>query len=148
MAKEETLYDLFTSTDKKIVKWMKKHGHNWLRWSIGIIFFWFGILKSLGLSPASELVASTVYWFEPSVLIPILGWWEVIIGLCLMYKPMLRIGLFLMALQMIGTFLPLILLPEIVYGNTIFELTLEGQYIIKNIVLITAGLVVGSHARD
>lgn len=148
MPKEDTLHDEFTRLDKKIVKWMRKNGHTWLRFSLGIIFFWFGILKPLGLSPASELVASTVYWFNPTFFVPILGWWEVIIGLCLMYKPLLRIGLFLMAVQMAGTFLPMILLPEVVYGNTIFELTLEGQYIVKNIVLITAGLVVGSHARD
>ena len=111
-------------------------------------FIWFGILKPLGLSPAADLVAKTVYWVSPTWFVPFLGWWEVIIGICLIYKPLLRLGLALMALQMAGTFLPLILLPEVVYGANYFALTLEGQYIIKNLVLIAAGLVVGAHARD
>ena len=55
-----------------------------------------------------------------------------------------RPGLFLLALQMPGTFLPLVLLPEICFVNFPFDLTLEGQYIVKNLVLIGAGLVVGS----
>ena len=53
-----------------------------------------------------------------------------------------------MALQMAGTFLPLILLPEVTFIKFPFVLTLEGQYIIKNIVIITAGIVIGSHVRD
>lgn len=146
--KEASLKRELNKIDRKIVKWMKEHGHRYLRYSLGIIFIWFGILKPLGLSPAADLVANTVYWFPPETFVPILGWWEVIIGLCLIYKPLLRIGIALMALQMAGTFLPLILLPEVVYNGSIFALTLEGQYIIKNIVLIAAGLVVGSHARD
>jgi len=77
-----------------------------------------------------------------------LGWWEVVIGLCLLYRPLIRIALFLMAVQMVGTFLPLILLTQITWGSMPFTLTLEGQYIIKNIVLIGAAMVIGSHVRD
>jgi uncharacterized membrane protein YkgB len=67
-----------------------------------------------------------------------------IIGICLLYTPLIRIGLFLLALQMPGTFLPLILRPEICFVSIPFNLTLEGQYIIKNLVLIGAAMVVGS----
>jgi uncharacterized membrane protein YkgB len=67
-----------------------------------------------------------------------------IIGICLLYTPLIRIGLFLLALQMPGTFLPLILRPEICFLDFPFNLTLEGQYIIKNLVLIGAAMVVGS----
>jgi len=115
-----------------------------LRFSLAIIFIWFGALKPFGQSPAVELVTKTVYWFDPQIFIPILGVWEIAIGVCLLFRPLLRVGLFLLAVQMPGTFLPLVLLPEICFTTFPFDLTLEGQYIVKNLVLIGAGLVVGS----
>ncbi len=135
--------------DKAITLWLKHHGVNYLRYSLALIFIWLGILKPLGLSPASELVAKTVYWFSPTWFVAFLGWWEVLIGVCFLFKPLLRFAIGLMALQMAGTFLPLILLPDIVYGPIpVLTLTLEGQYIIKNLVLIAAAMVVGSTVRD
>jgi uncharacterized membrane protein YkgB len=115
-----------------------------LRFSLAIIFIWFGALKPFGQSPAVELVTKTVYWFDPQIFIPILGIWEMAIGICLLFRPLLRVGLFLLAVQMPGTFLPLVLLPEVCFTTFPFDLTLEGQYIVKNLVLIGAGLVVGS----
>lgn len=135
--------------DEKIIFFMKKIGLPLLRYSIAVIFIWFGILKIVGMSSANELVSNTVYWFDPSWFVPFLGWWEVIIGLCFLYRPLLREGIFLLLVQMAGTLLPLILLPDVVYGNIpLLTLTLEGQYIIKNLVIIAAAIVVGSHVRD
>ncbi len=146
---EEEIEHEFHEIDKHIIKWMKKHGLHWLRYSLAIIFIWFGILKPFDVSPAAELVANTVYWADPSWFVSFLGWWEVAIGVCLLWKPLLRVGIGLMALQMAGTFLPLILLPEVVYQDNMLPfLTLEGQYIIKNLVLITAAMVIGSHVND
>ena len=65
------------------------------------------------------------------------------IGLCLIVPAFIRAGLFLLALQMPGTFLPLVLLPEVCFQSAPFNLTLEGQYIIKNLVLIGAAMAVG-----
>ena len=115
-----------------------------LRISLGIIFIWFGALKPFGDSPAVDVITKTVYWFDPDIFIPILGVWEMAIGLCLLYAPFIRAGLFLLALQMPGTFLPLIILPEDCFIDIPFNLTLEGQYIVKNLVLIGAAIVVGS----
>ncbi len=126
---------------------MDKYGILLLRVSIAIIFIWFGILKPLGLSPAEELVKNTVYWFPPEYFVPILGWWEVLIGVFILIRPLIRISLFLLFLQMPGTFLPLVLLPEVCFTEFPYGLTLEGQYIIKNLVLISAALVVGGTAR-
>ncbi|MGV8131194.1 MAG: hypothetical protein ACP5N7_03805, partial [Candidatus Pacearchaeota archaeon] len=124
------------------------HGYYFLKYSLALVFIWFGILKPLGLSSANDLVMKTVYFVDPSWFVPFLGWWEVAIGICILFRPLLRVGLFLMAMQMIGTFLPLILLPEVIYIKFPFVMTLEGQYIIKNLILIGAGMIVGSHARD
>jgi uncharacterized membrane protein YphA (DoxX/SURF4 family) len=114
-----------------------------LRLSLGVVFIWFGALKPFGDSPANDVIVKTIYWFDPDIFIPILGFWEVLIGICLLYTPLIRFGLFLLAIQMPGTFLPLILRPEICFLNFPFELTLEGQYIIKNLILIGAAMVVG-----
>ena len=134
--------------DKKITSYMKEVGVPLLRYSLAIIFIWFGILKPLGVSPAQQLVANTIYWFSPTWFVPFLGWWEVVIGLCLLYRPLIRVGILLLLLQMVGTFLPLVILPSVVFGAKPYALTLEGQYIIKNFILISAAIVIGSHVRD
>ena len=134
---------LFDRLDPLIAGWMERHGIRLLRWSVAFVFIWFGGLKTVGMSPAQELVARTVYWFPPGVFIPVLGWWEVLIGLGLLFRPLARFAIALLFLQMPGTFLPLVLLPEICFTSPPFGLTIEGQYIVKNLVLISAALVVG-----
>ena len=139
----------YNELDIFITKFMSKWGITFLRYSLGLIYIWFGILKPFGLSPAQELVENTVYWFDnPKTFVPILGWWEVVIGLTMCIKPLIRVSIFLLFIQMPGTFLPLILLPEICFNNFPFGLTLEGQYIIKNLIIISAALVVGSTVRN
>ena len=130
--------------DRTIIETLNRISLPVLRISLGVIFIWFGALKPLGNSPANDVITRTVYWFDPDIFIPILGVWEIAIGLCLLYAPFIRAGLFLLALQMPGTFLPLVLLPEVCFVNFPFDLTLEGKYIIKNLVLIGAAIVVGS----
>ena len=70
--------------------------------------------------------------------------WEMLIGLCFLFKKTTIIAMMLLFVQMSGTFLPLIILPEVTFqdSNPFFP-TLEGQYIIKNIIIITAALVIG-----
>lgn len=136
---------LFGRFDNFLVSLSGKIGMPFLRASIGIVFIWFGALKTVGdLSPAYDLVAATVYWFTPEIIVPILGWWEIAIGVCFLIPALTRIGLLLLALQMPGTFLPLILLPEACFTVFPLGLTLEGQYIVKNLVIIGAALVIGA----
>lgn len=130
--------------DDAVISYLRRISLPILRYSLAIIFIWFGALKPLGTSPANDLIEKTVYWFDPAVFIPVLGIWEIAIGVCLIVTPWMRVGLFLLALQMPGTFLPLVLRPEICFIDNPFNLTLEGQYIVKNLVLIGAALVVGS----
>ena len=136
--------NIIKKIDKLISQYMFIYGIIFLRFSIGLIFVWFGFLKPFGISPAQELVTNTVYWFDDKVsFVKFLGWWEVVIGITMCIKPLIRISIFLLFLQMPGTFLPLVLLPEICFTNFPFGLTLEGQYIIKNLIIISAGLVIG-----
>jgi uncharacterized membrane protein YkgB len=136
--------------DRKMVGFMTLYGISLLRWSIAIVYIWFGALKLLNASPASELVVQTLFWLPPQTALIIVGVWEVLIGLGLLSTNpfILRATLFLLWLQIAGTFQVLILLPHVVFqgGNPLLP-TLEGQYAIKNLVLITAGLVIGSTVR-
>ena len=130
--------------DDFISRTMNAYGILFLRYSVGTIFIWFGLLKPLGISPANELVANTVYWFEDKIsFVKFLGWWEVVIGLTMFYKPLIRVSIFLLFIQMPGTFLPLVLLPEVCFTQFPFGLTLEGQYIVKNLIIISSALVIG-----
>jgi len=133
--------------DQYIAKHMKMWGVPAVRISFAVIFFWFGILKPLGLSSAIPIVEDTVAWLpfiEPTVWVNIIGWWEVAIGILFLFKKTTRIAIGLLFLQMFGTFMPLLFLPDVVYQkNNVFLPTMEGQYIIKNLMIISAALVVG-----
>lgn len=145
---EKIVAKYFDKLDRKITEWMGKNGLLILRICLGIIFLWFGVLKFYkGLSPAEDLVRNTVYFFNPDLFIPVLALWESLIGLGLITGKYMRLTLLLLFLQMPGTALPLIILPEKVWTVFPYGLTLEGQYIIKNLVLISAGLVLGATVR-
>jgi uncharacterized membrane protein YkgB len=137
----------FDDVDARFTQWMNRHGATLLRYALGIVFVWFGALKVVGISPAADLVAATVYVIRPSVFVPVLGVWEVLIGCCLLVRRFLRVGIALLALQMPGTFLPMVLLPDVVFTQAPYGLTTEGQYIVKNLVIIGAALVVGGRVR-
>ncbi len=141
------------SLDGSIASSMKKYGVRALQLSLAVIFIWFGILKTVGLSPAADLVMATVKWmpfFTPQTWLKIIGWWEVIIGISFLFHKTKRIAIALLAMQMFGTFLPLIILPEITFqaGRFPYAPTIEGQYIIKNLLIISAALVVGGTVRQ
>ena len=135
--------------DLQITGWMQKYGLTVLRIGLGIVFLWFGVLKFFkGLSPAEDLVRNTIYFVDPDFFIPVLAAWESLIGIGLISGKFMRTTLLLLFLQMPGTALPLIILPEKVWTIFPYALTLEGQYIIKNLVLIGAGLVIGANVRN
>jgi len=138
----------FDAIDRVITAWMAQYGLRILRVGLGIVFFWFGVLKFFpGLSPAEDLVRHTIYFVDPDLFIPILAAWEALIGLGLIFGKYMRVTLLLLFLQMPGTALPLLLLPEVVWTYFPFGLTLEGQYIVKNLALIGAGIVLGGTVR-
>lgn len=112
-----------------------------------IIFFWFGFLKIIDLSPAQQFVQDTVYWMpflSAEDWTVVIGLWEVFIAVFFLFKRTTFIAMILLMIQMTGTFLPLVILPEVTFQNSNPLLpTLEGQYIIKNIIIITAALIIG-----
>lgn len=133
-----------SSLDDTIIRTLNAVGIPFARLALGLIFIWFGALKTVGeLSPAYDLVAATVYWLTPEIIVPLVGLWEVAIGIAFLVPALTRLALVLLAGQMPATFLPLILLPEVCFNVVPFGLTLEGQYIVKNLVIIAAALIIG-----
>jgi uncharacterized membrane protein YphA (DoxX/SURF4 family) len=124
-----------------------------LRIALGAVFLWFGALKFFhGLSPAEDLAARTITQLTfglvpPDVALPVLAAWESLIGLGLLSGRFLRATLLLLALQMLGAMTPLLLFPGETFTAFPFAPTLEGQYIIKNVVLVAAAMVVGATVR-
>lgn len=134
--------------DRRITAWMGRYGLTMMRVALGVIFFWFGALKLFpGLSPAEDLVRNSVFFLDPAFFQPVLAVWEMAIGLGLITGYFMRLTLLLLFLQMPGTALPLLVTPEACFTVFPFGLTLEGQYIVKNLALITAGIVLGSTVR-
>ncbi len=138
----------FDALDRTISNFMETYGVVLLRYSLAVVFIWFGLLKPLGMSPAEDLVRNTVTWWDFDWFFPLLGWWEVAIGICLIFRPLLRFGILLLLLQMPGAMSPILLEPSAIFNGNPFALTIEGQYVIKNIVLISAALVVGGTVRS
>ena len=119
-----------------------------LRVSIGIIYLWFGVLKFFpGVSPAEDLAKETIQLLTFGLLPPalslfLLALWETFIGLFLVTGHFKRTTMGFVLTHMGLTFTPLILLPALSFTHAPFALTLVGQYIIKNIVIVSALLVV------
>ena len=132
--------------DRRLIKGMHNRGIPILRIALGIVFLWFGMLKILGFSPVTSLIAGTYSFFPSEFFIPALGILEVVIGLGLIFKLALRTTLALLWIQLIGTIISPLLNPApfIANGNP-FLLTMEGEFVVKNLVLIAAGIVIGGH---
>lgn len=132
---------------------MGQYGILLLRISLGLVFLWFGLLKFFpDVSPAQGIATLTIErltfgLISPEAAIILLAIWETLIGLGLILGIFLRATLFLLFTQMLGTMTPLLLFPADTFIIFPFVPTLEGQYIIKNLVLISAGLVVGATVR-
>lgn len=148
-----TFKQWFTQTDVRVTRWMAQYGLTLLRFSVGIVFLWFGFLKFFpNLSPAEDLAARTIETLtfgivQPELSLPVLATWEVLIGIGLVTGRFMRITLLLLFVQMLGTITPLFLFPAETFTQFPYAPTLEGQYIIKNIVLVSAAIVIGATVR-
>jgi uncharacterized membrane protein YkgB len=118
------------------------------RLSLLVVFFYFGFLKVIGLSPATPLVEAlfqkTILFLSFDFFIKFFGLFEMFVGLTFIIPRLERLAIFLLIIHMITTFLPLFLLPQITWQKFLVP-TLEGQYIIKNLVIISLALVIGAH---
>ena len=147
------MFRSLSKSDIALTHWMARYGVFLLRISIGVVFFWFGVLKFFpGLSPATDLAIKTIDTLtfgiiSGEVALYILATLEVAIGIGMIFGIFLRGTLLLLVFQMLGTITPIFLFPAEVFTHIPYGPTLEGQYIIKNIVIVSAALVIGATVR-
>ena len=134
--------------DLHIIRFFQK---NWIptaRFSIAVVFIWFGMLKVLGLSPAGSLVhnlfESSIHFVSFASFYMFFAWFEVLIGVLFLIPKMTRVVMPLLLIHMITTFGPLVLLPDASWSAFMVP-TLVGQYIIKNLVIIAAAMGIIAH---
>jgi uncharacterized membrane protein len=130
--------------DKNMISIMHILGHRLERYLLAIVFIWFGLLKLLGEKSATSIVAKSIYWMEPDFVVPILGIWEILIGVFLVFKNRLRLAVLLLLLRIPGSFLALIYHFDECFSGSFFIPTIQGQYLIKELTLVGAALIIGS----
>jgi putative oxidoreductase len=135
------------TVDRAVRGSLSRLGPPLLRVSLGVVFVWFGMLKVVGASAVGGLVAATVP-FDASWFVPALGVLEVAIGLAFIAGRFLRLVLPVFALQLGGTLLVLLVLPDVAFEQeNPLMLSLVGEFVVKNLVLLSAGIVVASKVK-
>ena len=125
-----------------------------LRVSVGVVYCWFGALKFVsGLSPAEQLAMQTIHeltfgLIDDHVNLFLLASWECTIGILLIIGRFVKPVLALLLLHMLCTFTPFIFFPQETFRHMPYGLTLTGQYIMKNIVFISAGIVLWKNESE
>lgn len=136
------------SIDLKLIKFFKRSFEPMARFGLFVVFFWFGILKVIGLSPASGVVQrlfeQTIPFISFHTFLIGFGVFECLIGIMFLIKGLERIVIPLLFIHMITTFGPLVYLPSETWQKFLVP-TLEGQYIIKNLVIIAAAIGIAAH---
>ena len=133
--------------DRRITAWMRRHGHYLDRWALGAYFVWFGLLKVFEYKSATSIIAETVYFGDPDTTARLLGLWEAAIGLCLVVHPLARVAIALLAIRLPGTLLALAVKSDVCWTDTSLVPTIQGQYLIKDAILLTAAMVIGGGLR-
>lgn len=137
--------------DKHLINFFKRIAPRALHIAIAAIYIWFGWLKVVGLSPASPLVealhnSTIVSGIDFTNFMIYFGLFEVIIGILFLIRGTERVVIPLLLIHMVTTIMPLFILPHIVWQSA-FVPTLEGQYIIKNLVIIAAAMAIASNLK-
>jgi len=142
--------DWFVDLENAIHRQLVHHSTTLLRVSVGAVFFGFGLLKYFpGTSPAEDLTLKTTelltFGLVPgSVALVGVATLECFIGLCLLTGRLMRLAVWLLVLQLVGILSPVVLLPERLFGGPGYAPTLEGQYVLKDIILATAAMVIAA----
>lgn len=138
----------FLAGDRFAARFMERHSVTVLRVALAVVFIWFGALKVLDRSPVEDIVKATVFFLPGDAFFFALGLVEIAIGIGLLIPIALRVTLVLLWLQLGGTFLTLAVLPELAFqGGNPLLLSVLGEFVVKNVVLIAAGLVIGTSIR-
>jgi len=142
----ESFLSLAVQFDELVLNILRRWSITALRLALGSVFLWFGALKIFGSSPVASLIRETYSFMPVNMFVLVLGLCETVIGIGLIFKRALRCVLILLGIHLMGTFSAIWFNPPIFFvrGNP-FCLTTEGEFVIKNLVLITAALVIAGY---
>lgn len=147
-----SLYTRFLHVENHLHHQFVQHSITALRIAIGAVFLGFGVLKYFpGVSPAQNLTEATTHILflglvPGDVAIVMIATLECFIGLCLLTRRWMRLAIWLLAVELIGILSPVILLPGRLFAGPHHAPTLEGQYVLKDLILVAAGLVIAAGA--
>ncbi|MEO1534743.1 MAG: hypothetical protein AAFS11_04170 [Planctomycetota bacterium] len=134
--------------DRRIEHFLYVFGHTTHGVTLGLVFIWFGSLKVVGQETATSIIGKTIYLGSPEIMVPLLGGWEIAIGLCMFFHSLHRVAFVLLAIRMPGTVLALVLKPEACFVVFPYIPTIAGQYIIKDLMLLSAAAVMGGYVSQ
>ncbi len=137
--------DLLSKIDRRIEHWLYVFGHSTHGFTLGCVFIWFGSLKVAGQKTATSIIAETIYFGDPEVVVPALGVWEILIGVTLIFHKLHRVALVLLLIRLPGTLLALVLKTDACFVSVPLVPTIAGQYIIKDLMLLSAAAVMGGY---
>lgn len=139
--------ELIQKFDIHIISRFRKWEVPLARTAIFVVYFWFGFLKLIGVSPAAPLVQAlfekTINFMPFATFYVFFSFFEIAIGILFLVRGLERLAIFLIGLHLITTILPLVFLPHIAWQAFLVP-TLEGQYIIKNVLIAASAIVIGS----
>ncbi len=142
------LIERLEALDQMATQMAARYGLTLLSISMGIVFLWFGALKlDMGLSPAEPLIRETISFLPMKFFLPVLAVWEMVIGLGFLTGKFKRATILLLLAQMGGAMSPIILAPDRIFNTFPYSFTLEGQYVVKDIILISVGIVIWATVR-
>jgi len=142
----DSFSSLVFQLDRLLIDTLRRWSITALRLALGSVFLWFGALKVFGSSPVASLIQETYTFMPISIFVLILGIWEMVIGIGIILKRALRFVLILLGIHLIGTFTAIWFNPGIFFVQGIpFCLTVDGEFVIKNVVLMTAALVIAGY---
>ena len=131
--------------DEFVIAMLRRWSIPVLRLALGSVFLWFGALKIFGASPVILLLQQTYSFLPIHVFIFVLGVWETLIGIGIILRRALRCVLILLCIHLVGTFFALGLNPQHFFLGVPFCLTADGEFVVKNLVLISAALVIAGY---
>jgi len=142
-------FGLLSDLERRAVAVLRRVAIPMLRVSLGLVFVWFGALKVLNVTPVGELVAGTLPFVDPTWFVPFLGAVEVALGVGLLVGRWITAVCAVLVAHLCGTFLVLVMQPQLAFqdGNPLL-LTTIGEFVIKNVVLISAALVLAARMRE
>jgi len=142
----DSLVSLAFQLDELLLTILRRWSITALRLALGWVFLWFGALKIFANSPVTSLIQETYTFLPVNIFVSVLGVWEIFVGIGIILKRALRLVLVLLGIHLIGTFTAIWLNPRLFFVQGFpFCLTVDGEFVMKNVVFITAAFVIAGH---